>query len=92
MAKTNFSEVSTSKITIEAQPGGVAAATSSLGTVATSGVTNTGNISNSGTLATTGALSLGTGNAVSAAAAKASTHQVAIAVNGTTYYFLVSNV
>lgn len=39
MAKTNFSEVSTSKITIEAQPGGVAAGTSSLGAVSATSVT-----------------------------------------------------
>lgn len=73
MAKTHFKEVSTSKVTIEDQPG-QAAQTSSLGA------------------ATIGTLALGTGNAVTAAAAVASTHKVAVVINGTTYYFLVSNV
>jgi len=37
-------------------------------------------------------LALGSGNAVSASAATASTHKVAIVINGTTYYILVTNV
>lgn len=73
MAKTNVSELSTAKITIEAQPGQAVAA-STLGET------------------TVGTLALGSGNAVTAGAAVASTHKVAIVVNGTTYYFLVSNV
>lgn len=73
MAKTHFQEVSTSKVTVEDQPG-QAAQTSSLG------------------VASIGTLSLGTGNAVSVSASTASTHKVAIVINGTTYYILVSNV
>lgn len=73
MAKTNVSELSTAKITIEAQPGQAVAA-STLGAT------------------TISALTLGSGNAVSAAASVASTNKVAISVNGTTYYFLVTTV
>lgn len=73
MAKSNFSEISTAKITIEAQPGQAVAA-STLGAT------------------TIGTLALGSGNTVSASAATASTHKVAVTINGTQYYLLVTNV
>lgn len=97
MAKTNVSELSTAKITIEAQPG-QAVQSSSLGAISATTVAASGNTTVGGTLGVTGAttltgaLALGTGNAVTTGAAVASTHKVAIVVNGTTYYFLVSNV
>lgn len=43
-------------------------------------------------VATLQTLALGSGNAVSASVATASTHKIAIDVNGTTYYLLVTNV
>lgn len=98
MAKTNFSEVSTGKITIEAQSDGTTAQTSSLGAVSATTVAASGNTTVGGTLGVTGAttltgaLALGTGNAVSAAASVASTHKVAVSINGTTYYLLATNV
>lgn len=39
-----------------------------------------------------GTLALGTGNVITAAAAAPSTHKVAVAINGVTYYLLASNV
>lgn len=78
MAKSNIGTLSAARIVVETQPDGTTQA-------AEGGVSSLG-------AANVSTLSLGTGNAVSAAAAKASTHQVAIVVNGTTYYFLVSNV
>ena len=89
MAKTNVSTLSAARIVVETQPDGTTAAmegASSFGAVAASSLTV------SGTSALTGALSLGTGNAVTAAAAVASTNKVAITVNGTVYYFLVTTV
>lgn len=91
MAKTNVSELSTAKITIEAQPG-QAVQTSSLGAVSATNVTASGTLAVTGATTLTGALALGTGNAVSAAAGVASTHKVAVVINGTTYYLLASNV
>jgi hypothetical protein len=95
MAKTNFSEVSTAAITIEAQPG-QDAGSSSLGAISATTATLTGALTGtsatfSGTV-TPETLALGAGNAVTAAASAASTHKVAVSINGTTYYLLVSNV
>lgn len=77
MAKTNLSEVSAARFVVETQPDGT--------TPAAAGASSIGAV-------TIGTLAIGTGNAVTTGAAVASTHKVAIVVNGTTYYFLVSNV
>jgi hypothetical protein len=78
MAKTNVDTLSAARIVVETQPNGTTQ-------------TEEGGASSLGA-ATVGTLALGAGNAVTAGAAVASTHKVAIVVNGTTYYFLVSNV
>jgi hypothetical protein len=78
MAKSNFSTVSAARIVVETQPDGTTAA-------------EEGGASSLGS-ATISTLSLGSGNAVSVSAATASTHKVAININGTTYYLLVTNV
>jgi hypothetical protein len=41
---------------------------------------------------TIGTLALGSGNAVTASVATASTHKMAVVINGTTYYVLLTNV